>query len=90
VEAALLRHPSVAEAGVIGVPDDEWGQRVVAVVRLADGVGTTPCEVAEALSAHCRSLLAGYKVPREVRVTHEELPRTASGKLKRSALRSNA
>ena len=91
VEAALLRHPRVAEAAVIGERDERWGQRVVAVVRLADdGAGVVPDDATESLRAHCRSLLAGYKVPSEIRITRDELPRTASGKLRRAALRSGA
>lgn len=82
VEAALLAHPSVAEAGVIGVPDERWGRRVAAVVRLADGGSVS----AEALRAHCRSLLGGYKVPSEIHLVRDPLPRTASGKLRRAAL----
>lgn len=87
VEAVLLRHAWVAEAGVVGVPDDEWGQRVVAVVRLADAADAQEDDAAEVLRAHCRTLLGGYKVPSEIRITSEALPRTASGKLRRSALR---
>ena len=87
VEAALLAHPAVAEAAVVGVADDAWGQRVVAVVRLADGAAAPDGGIADALRAHCRAHLAGYKVPREVRVVTDPLPRTASGKLRRGALR---
>ena len=89
VEAALLAHPWVAEAAVVGVADDAWGQRVVAVVRPSAAAGAArPNEVAEALGAHCRARLAGYKVPREVRVVGEPLPRTAAGKLRRAAVRA--
>jgi O-succinylbenzoic acid--CoA ligase len=88
VEAALLAHPWVAEAGVIGAPDDAWGQRVVAVVRLAERADAAAADdVAAALRAHCRTRLAGYKVPREFRIAPGPLPRTASGKLRRAALR---
>jgi O-succinylbenzoic acid--CoA ligase len=86
VEAALLAHPSVAEAAVIGVSDERWGQRVVAVVRLTDGADGAE----DALRAHCRARLGGYKVPSEIRVVAEALPRTASGKLRRAALRAPA
>lgn len=82
VEGALLAHPSVAEAGAIGVPDERWGRRVAAVVRLTDGASIS----VELLRAHCRSLLGGYKVPSEIHVVRDPLPRTASGKLRRSAL----
>ena len=87
VEAVLLAHSSVAEAGVIGLPDTEWGQRVVAVVRLAPRA-VLP-DVVDVLRKHCRSRLAGYKTPAEIRVVTDPLPRTASGKLRRSALRES-
>ena len=81
VEAALLEHPSVAEAGVAGVPDADLGARVVAWVVPRDGM---PVDAAS-LDAHCRARLAGYKCPREYRF-RAELPRTASGKLLRREL----
>ena len=81
VEAALLAHPAVLEAGAVGVADPTWGRRVVAIVRLHDAR-----EDVEALMAHCRMRLAGYKVPSEILVSEESLPRTASGKLQRSVL----
>ncbi|HEX5829387.1 MAG TPA: hypothetical protein VFY16_00310, partial [Gemmatimonadaceae bacterium] len=90
VEAALLAHPWVAEAGVVGILDDNWGQRVVAVVRLGASPAASEAEaaeVAEALRTHCRSRLAGYKSPREILLVTDPLPRTASGKLRRAALR---
>jgi O-succinylbenzoic acid--CoA ligase len=83
VEAALLAHPAVAEAVVVGVADLEWGQRVVAVVRLAPGVAASATE----LRAWCRERLAGYKVPKEIRFA-AELPRNATGKLLRRAVRA--
>jgi O-succinylbenzoic acid--CoA ligase len=87
VEGVLLAHPCVAEAAVIGESDAEWGQRVVAVVRLAEGAGP---EAADQLQAHCRASLAAYKVPREVRISEVPLPRTASGKVRRGVLREEA
>ena len=83
VEAALLAFPGVAEAGVIGVADDSWGQRVVAIVRFDAPSGAPPIDE---LRTHCRALLAGYKVPSDIRVTTQPLPRTASGKLQRAVL----
>ena len=94
VEAALLAHPAVVEAGVVGAGDPEWGQRVVAFVRLAAGEAADGTAIAtgdvtpESLRAWCRTRLAGYKAPSEVRVAADPLPRTASGKLRRSALRA--
>ncbi|HLV26108.1 MAG TPA: p-hydroxycinnamoyl-CoA synthetase, partial [Gemmatimonadales bacterium] len=84
VEAALLSHPAVEEAGVVGLPDDHWGQRVVAVVRL---LPLDPSPHVDELRAHCSQLLAGYKVPAQIIVVSAPLPRTASGKLKRDELR---
>ena len=81
VESALLAHPSVVEAGVIGVDDPTWGKRVVAIIRTVADISSSD------LDAHCRSLLAGYKVPREFRFVSDPLPRTASGKIRRALLR---
>src|SRR3954447_23072500 len=79
VEEALLAHPSVDDAAVVGRPDAEWGEVVVAYVVARDGV--TDAE----LAAHCRERLAGYKVPRAFERV-DELPRTASGKLLKGRL----
>jgi len=82
VEAVLAAHPAVREAGVASEPDPDLGQRVAAWVVLHDGARST----ARDLRTFCRDHLAGYKVPRAI---HEvaELPRTSSGKLRRTALR---
>jgi O-succinylbenzoic acid--CoA ligase len=89
VEAVLQSHPSIAESAVIGAEDADWGQRVVAIARLDDTTDWSGID-AKALQLFCRERLAGYKVPREIRFTTEPLPRTASGKLRRSALRGDA
>jgi O-succinylbenzoic acid--CoA ligase len=86
VEAALHSNALVAEAAVVGLPDERWGHRVVAVVRLTHGAA--PTDIATALRAQCRAVLAGYKVPAEVRVVTAPLPRTASGKLQRGLVRA--
>jgi o-succinylbenzoate---CoA ligase len=79
VERVLEEHPAVVEAGVVGVPDAEWGELVTAYVVLSKGVGDAE------LIAHCRERLAAYKAPRAVRRV-SELPRNAAGKLLRREL----
>ncbi|WP_242140914.1 AMP-binding protein [Sphingomonas sp. TREG-RG-20F-R18-01] len=81
VEAVLTSHPGVAEAAVIGVPDDRTGESVKAFVVLRN----PPPSVGE-LDRHCRASLAAYKIPREF-VTRAELPKSAVGKILRAALR---
>jgi len=82
VEAAIHRHDAVAEAAVIGVDDDRWGEVGAAFVALHDGHTLAP----DGLIAHCRSQLAKYKVPKHVRIL-DELPKGHSGKIQKSALR---
>lgn len=83
VEVALLAHPRVAEAAVVGRPDPEWGSAVVAFVVAADPAD--PPEAVE-LIEHCRRSLAAHKLPKAVEIL-PELPRSASGKLLRRRLR---
>ena len=87
VEAVVISHAAVEEAAVIGAYDATWGQRVVAVVRFKSGAVVPN---ATELDAWCRISLAGYKVPSEFRTVTAPLPRTASGKLRRTALREAA
>jgi|SRR5215217_747376 len=84
VENVLSRHPAVVECAVIGVPDDKWGERVHAVVVLKAG---ETLEL-EALSAHCRAEIAGYKTPRSLQVLDAPLPRSAAGKVLKTELRA--
>jgi O-succinylbenzoic acid--CoA ligase len=84
VESALLEYPAIEEAAVVGLPDDRWGARVVAVVVPRAGIDAPSTADIE---AHLRERLAGYKLPREVIVEAEPLPRTASGKLQRHLVR---
>jgi fatty-acyl-CoA synthase len=81
VEAVLGAHPDVTEAAVIGVPDDKFGQRLLAYVVLRPGAETDQQE----LRTHVRDQLANYKVPREI-VILDELPRNASGKVMKKDL----
>jgi O-succinylbenzoic acid--CoA ligase len=81
VEAVLMDHPSVDDAGVAGIPDVDLGARVVAWIVAAPG--TAPD--VDSLQRHCRSRLAGFKQPREFRYV-EALPRNAAGKLQRNRL----
>jgi len=82
VEAALRDHPGVADVAVVGRPDPEWGERVVAFVVPSDRAGAPTLED---LRGFLAGLLPRYAAPREL-VTVPELPRTATGKLRRSAL----
>jgi 2-aminobenzoate-CoA ligase len=88
VEAALLSHPDVVEAGVVGAPDEERGVVVKAYVVLADGVPATP-ETAAELQAHVKQTIAPYKYPRSVEFL-DTLPKTGTGKLQRFRLRQMA
>ncbi|MCW2525672.1 MAG: Acyl-CoA synthetase (AMP-forming)/AMP-acid ligase [Pseudonocardiales bacterium] len=87
VENALTQHESVFDAAVIGLRDEEMGQRVFAVVQAEPGVATGP-ELAEELIAFCQSHLARFKCPREI-VFVDELPRLPSGKLLRRRVRDS-
>jgi len=83
VEKTLAAHPEVAEAAVIGVDDEEYGQRLAAFVVLEPGGSATP----DVLKQHVRDNLANYKVPRELSVL-DELPRGNTGKVLRNELKS--
>jgi acyl-CoA synthetase (AMP-forming)/AMP-acid ligase II len=82
VEAAVHAHPAVIDVAVIGVPDDQWGESVKAVVQLRPGTAATATE----LISFAAERLAGYKKPRSVDFV-DELPRDAAGKLLKRTIR---
>jgi acetyl-CoA synthetase len=86
IEDCLASHPAVADCGVIGTPDEARGQVVHAFIRLREGF-TDDDALADALRAHVRSRLGGYKAPRLISF-RSDLPETTSGKVSRQALRA--
>ena len=76
VERAVGTHPQVAEVAVVGVPDERWGERVLAVVVLTPGSSLAAGDVVE----HCRPLIAGYKLPSSVEIWTDPLPKSGVGK----------
>ena len=85
IDAVLLEHPAVGDAAVIGVPDEEWGESVLAVVELRDGVPASD-GLADELIGHCRDRLAHFKCPRAVEFV-DQLPREDNGKIYKRRLR---
>ena len=84
IEDTLVTHPAVAEAGVVGIPDDEWGETVAAVVVLKPGAETT----AEELQGWTRARLRSSRTPTVIRF-RTELPYNETGKLLRRVLRAD-
>jgi acyl-CoA synthetase (AMP-forming)/AMP-acid ligase II len=82
VEDCLFQHPAVAEAAVIGIPDEKWGETIKALVVLRPGTEATEREIID----HCRSRMAHYKCPTSVEI-RDALVRTATGKLQKFKLR---
>ncbi|MGH9210862.1 MAG: AMP-binding protein [Acidimicrobiales bacterium] len=85
VDAVLIEHPAVGDVATIGVPDPEWGERVVAVVELQPGLEESAALATEMIE-HCRARLAHYKCPQVVEFT-DELPRQENGKIYKRILR---
>jgi len=84
VEDALYRHPAVLACAVVARPDPKWGETPLAFVELRGGTEVSAAD----LVAHCKQLLAGYKVPREIRF--EPIPKTSTGKIQKFQLRERA
>jgi fatty-acyl-CoA synthase len=84
VEDALYRHPAVMACAVVARPDPKWGESPVAYVETKADAQVTAAE----LIAHCKGLLAGYKVPKEIRF--EPIPKTSTGKIQKFQLRERA
>ena len=84
VEDALYRHPAVLACAVVARPDPKWGETPLAYVEIKADSQVTAAE----LVAHCKALLAGYKVPREIRF--EPIPKTSTGKIQKFQLRERA
>jgi len=85
VENALSQHPAVAVSAVIGIPSDEWGEAVHAVVVLKPSAVASE-QLATEMIAHCKQTIAGYKCPRSVEF-RTALPMTGAGKIQKSELR---
>jgi fatty-acyl-CoA synthase len=84
VEDALYRHPSVLACAVVAKPDPKWGESPLAFVEVKSGATVSQAD----LIAHCKTLLASYKVPKEIRF--EEIPKTSTGKIQKFQLRERA
>jgi fatty-acyl-CoA synthase len=84
VEDAIYRHPSVLACAVVAKPDPKWGESPLAFVEVKSGASVTQAD----LIAHCKNLLASYKVPKEIRF--EEIPKTSTGKIQKFQLRERA
>ncbi len=84
VENAIYQHVAVAMCAVIGVPDEQWGERVHAVISLKPGQAVTESDIV----AHCRARIAGYKCPRTVSLRTDPLPLSGAGKVLKTVLRA--
>ncbi|MBW3664332.1 MAG: long-chain-fatty-acid--CoA ligase [Actinobacteria bacterium] len=84
VENALASHDAVLECAVIGIPSDEWGEQVHAIVRIAPDSDVSEAE----LLAHCKEQIANYKCPRSVDIRQDELPKSGAGKILKRELRA--
>jgi long-chain acyl-CoA synthetase len=85
IEGELINHPKIADVAVFGIPHDDWGEEIKAVVELPEGVEPSP-ELAEEIMAWAATRMAKFKLPRSVDFT-EALPREPNGKLIKRRLR---
>jgi long-chain acyl-CoA synthetase len=85
IEAVLIGHPKVYDVAVFGIPDDDWGEEVKAVIQPSDEASNDP-DLVEELMTFCRERLARYKQPRSIDLS-PELPRDPNGKLFKRRLR---
>ena len=84
VEDALYSHPAVQECAVIGIPSEQWGEAVHAVVVRKAGQSVSEAD----LVAHCKARIAGFKVPRYISFSEDELPKSGPGKILKADLRA--
>jgi long-chain acyl-CoA synthetase len=85
VEEVLARHPAVLECAVFGVPDERWVEAVHALVVVAPDRDTEG--LAEELRAHCRASIAGFKIPKQIELRTDPLPKSGPGKIQKRQLR---
>ena len=83
VETVLNQHPGVLEVAVIGVPDEIYGEKVIAVATVKFDPGLTQTD----LTDFCRDKIGGYKIPKQIHIV-ESLPKSALGKILKTELRS--
>ncbi|MCZ6862346.1 MAG: AMP-binding protein, partial [Alphaproteobacteria bacterium] len=83
VENAIMQYPGLAECAVIGIPDEKWGEAVHAIVIPREGESPDP----DAIIAHCKELIAGFKCPHSVDIRAEPLPKSGAGKIQKFELR---
>ena len=83
VENAVISHDAVQDVAVIGIPDEEWGEAVHAIVILQPGAQVTQ----EQLIAHCRERIAGYKLPKSISFRDDPMPLSGAGKVLKTELR---
>jgi len=84
VENAVASHPAVLQVAVIGIPSEQWGEEVMAIVVLKEGAAATQDE----LITHCREWIAGYKLPKRVEFRSEPLPLSGAMKVLKKDLRA--